>query len=98
MSPSGAAAERKGDLSDGGGVMKGPKGPQHKPKRAPEQGAVPARASAESLLTVSDGKSFQQSNSVSWRGLFCLSGVKKMNRASMTPDNGTWCNQELLHI
>lgn len=80
------------------GVMQGPRGPQHKPKRASEQGTVPTRASAKSLLTVSDGKSFQLSSTVSWKRLFFLPGVRKVNRASATLGSGTWCHQELLHI
>lgn len=76
--------------------MQGPRGPQHKPKRAPEQGTVPTRASAKSRLT--DGKSFQLSSTVSWTGLFCVPGVKKVNRTSATLGSGTRSHQELLHI
>lgn len=75
MSPSGAGA-----LSNGG-VMESPEGPQHKPMRTPEEGTVPTRAK---ISAVSDGKSFQLSSNVSWRGIFCLPGVKKVSRAGMT--------------
>lgn len=90
--------QREREPSAMGGVMESPTGPQHKPMRASEQGTVPTRVSAQSLLTMSDGKSFQMSSIISWRWVFCLPGVKKVNRASMTLESGTWCHQELLHI